>query len=84
MIDEYASQTELGKLFGVSSHKIGKWLIECGLRTQTKKPSNTAFEHGYVDQRPSTQPGTYFWVWNKEKTVALLTEAGHEPLVNTE
>ena len=78
MSDDFLSQTELGKLYGVSSHKIGKWLLDLGLRTKDNKPSRTAFEAGFVDQRPSTQPGTYFWVWHSEKTMQALDKAGHK------
>jgi hypothetical protein len=80
---KFLSQTELGKLFGVSSHAVGKWLIAVGLRTVNKKPSSKAFNDGFVEQRDSTQPGTYFWVWHREKTLAVLAAAGHIVLVNT-
>ena len=73
---EYLSLTELGRLYGVSRNKVGQWLVDLGLRTQEKKPSRAAFD-GFVDQRPSTQPDTYFWVWHGEKTTRLLNEAGH-------
>ena len=49
-MSEFLSQTDLGKLFGVSSHVIGKWLLDCGLRTENKKPSRKAFEGGYVEK----------------------------------
>jgi len=75
MINEYLSQTELGKLFGVSSHTIGRWLTAAGLRGPDGKPSLHGWE--YVSQRPSTNPGTYFNVWHREKTVRLLESKGH-------
>ncbi len=75
MNNEYSSQTELGKLFGVSSHTIGRWLWEAGLRDSDGKP--TAWGWEYVSQRPSTNPGTYFNVWHREKTVKLLESKGH-------
>jgi hypothetical protein len=83
-MNDFMSQTELGTFFNVSSHQIGKWLISCGLRTAYKKPSPKAFNEGFVEQRPSTQPGTYFWVWHAEKTMKVLTEAGIAKPVNTE
>ena len=76
MADEYMSLTDLGKLYGVSRVKIGEWLVEVGLRTKEKKPSKTAFDGGFVEQRASTQPGTYFYVWHREKTCELL-DVGH-------
>ena len=79
MTDEFLSLTELGKLYGVSSHKMGKLLMDLGLRDKSKKPSRTAFENRFVQQRDSTQPGTYFWVWHAAKTMWALEKAGHVP-----
>jgi len=76
MTGEYLSQTELGRHYGVSSHKIGSWLVELGLRNAQKKPSTKAFEGGFVSQRESRQPDTYFWVWQAEKTMKAFDEAG--------
>lgn len=59
MSETFLSLTELGKLYGVSGHNIGKWLVSVGLRTPAKKPNSRAFREGYVEQRGSTQPGTY-------------------------
>jgi len=75
---EYLSQTELGKLFGVSSHTMGDWLREAGLRDPGGRPTYEG--HEYADTRPSTNPGTYFWVWHRERTVRLLQSRGHQLL----
>jgi hypothetical protein len=82
MCDEFMSLTELGKLYGVSSHKMGQWLVDIGLRDKNKKPSQSAFEGGYVQRRASTQPGTYFWVWHAAKTTQTLEKAGHQQAAN--
>ncbi len=74
---DFLSLTELGQSYGVSRNKVGEWLVTLGLRTEDKKPSPKAFNEGFVDQRDSTQPGTYFWVWHGEKTCRVLDEAGH-------
>lgn len=74
---EFLSLTELGRLYGVSRVMIGDWLVDLGLRTTDKKPSRAAFDGGFVDQRPSTQPMTYYWVWDAKKTCQLLDGAGH-------
>jgi hypothetical protein len=76
-MSEFLSLTELGQVYGVSRNKVGQWLVDLGLRTADKKPSAKAFNEGFVDQRDSTQPGTYFWVWNGQKTCQLLDEAGY-------
>ena len=73
---DFLSLTELGHLYGASRNKVGQWLVDLGLRTKEKKPSRAAFDGGFVDQRPSTQPGTYYWVWHGEKTTCLLDGAG--------
>jgi hypothetical protein len=72
MSEEYLSLTEIGRLYGVSSHTVGKWLKDLCLRTEDGRPSRDAFHQGYVSQRPSRVPGTYFYVWHAGKTTAIL------------
>jgi len=77
MADAFLSLTELGKLYCVSRIKLGQRFVDLGLRTKAKKPSRAAaFDGGLVDQRNSTNPGTYFWVWEAKKTCELLDGAG--------
>lgn len=72
------TQGQLGSLFGVSSHVIGKWLTAVGLRDeQTKKPTREAHRQGFCDTAPSGASG-YHWVWQAEKTVTALRNAGHK------
>ena len=78
---EFMTQTQIGELFGVSSHQIGKWLVEIGLRTIKKYPSGLAFEGNFVSQAPSRNDG-YNWVWHSAKTVAALEKAGHRRIPN--
>lgn len=75
---EYKSMREIGALYGVTSHTLGRWLRDLGLRTANGKPSTTAFSEGYVAQRPSRQPGTYYYAWNVDQTVNLLDRMGYE------
>lgn len=77
MADEFMSLTELGKLYGVSRVKMGDVLVQIGLRTWDKKPSYKAFNEGFVEQRDSVNVGTWFYVWNAEKTTRLLDETGY-------
>ena len=44
--DEYRSHTEIGKEYGVSSHQVGKWLKDMGLRTKDGKPVPRHFQVG--------------------------------------
>lgn len=76
-MSEFVSQTELGKIFGVSSHEIGKWLVEAGLRTPEKRPSTFAFERGFVERAPTGRGSGYFYVWHTQKTTQRLEVAGH-------
>lgn len=69
---EFSSLKELGMVYGVSSHQVGKWLKNLGFRTEDGKPSENAFSEGMVRQCPSTQPGTFFYVWHRAKTTELL------------
>jgi hypothetical protein len=70
------SQCQLGTLFGVSSHVVGKWLIEVGLRTNDKRPTWDAHHEGYCESASSGSTG-YHWVWHSEKTVERFIQAGH-------
>ena len=67
----YLTQTELGKLFGVSCKVVGDWLIEVGLRTIDRKPTRTAFDGGFVSQA-ALDAGGYFYKWDDEKTIKAL------------
>jgi hypothetical protein len=71
------TQTQLGQLFGATSHDIGKWLVSCGLKDQgTRMPTREAHNEKYCDTAPSGQ-SNYSWEWVAEKTVQRLIEAGH-------
>ena len=73
---DYWTMKEIGVLFGVTSHVIGKTLKRLSLRTIEGKPSQLAFDLGLVEQRWSLD--AYTWVWNLEKTVPFLEQAGLE------
>lgn len=73
------NQKQIGEHFGVSSHVVGRWLKEVGLREPSGEPSPSAVEAGFVeavDLGDGTRP---FWVWRK-KTVDYLEEQGHPRL----
>ena len=72
MPNEYLSLTEIGRIYAVSSHVAGRWLKGLGLRDENGKPTQEAFKDGFVGQAPSRQPGTFFYVWHRSKTTALL------------
>jgi hypothetical protein len=79
---KHLSQTQLGHLFGASSHKIGDWLVTAGLKDgKTKLPTGDAHRNGFCHQAPSG-PSGYFYTWHADKTVAVLTAAGHRPVAD--
>ena len=74
------TQSQLGQIFGVSSHVIGDWLCQIGLRDkETKKPTKTAHFENLCETAPSGSLG-YCWVWKSEETVDALKKAGHRPV----
>jgi hypothetical protein len=79
------NQRQIGEHFGVSSHVVGRWLKEVGLREPNGEPTPSAVEAGFaepVDLGDGTHP---FWVWQK-KTVDYLEQHGHPrlPLVGSD
>jgi hypothetical protein len=81
---EFMSLTQIGQVFGTTSHQAGRWLAKLGLRTQGKqglRPSKEAFEGGYVKDVPSRGQG-YVWAWHSEKTVKALENAGHRVCIS--
>src|SRR5262249_39816398 len=74
---EFMTLTQLGQLFGVTSHQLGRWLVNIGLRNDQKRPAKKAFDGDYCKMGPSRGDG-YNWIWNTEKTVEALTQAGHK------
>ena len=83
MMYKYKSMTltQIGELFGATSHDVGKWLVKLGLRTEAKRPSSVAFDGTFVTQGPSRGDG-YNWIWHSERTVAELEKAGHRRIFN--
>jgi hypothetical protein len=78
---DYTTMTEIGKRFDASSHDVGRWLTEIGLRTQYKEPSQEALVGGYCKHRAMDRgPGTLV-VWHIAKTVTALEKAGHKQIV---
>lgn len=74
------NQQQLGRLFGASSHEIGRWLVEAGLKdTTTGKPSRDAHRGKFCDLASSGATG---WAWRPELVVPLLQRAGHRLVID--
>lgn len=77
---EYLTLGQLGEVFGTTSHKVGRWLVQIGLRYESKqglKPSRDAYGGGFVKDVPSRNQG-YCYAWHAEKSIKALVEAGHK------
>lgn len=77
-MNRWLTQTEFGVMYGVSSHRIGKWLVEAGVRDRRGRPTQQAFLLGIVQKRPCKNPGTYFYVWAQAEVEVLFHELGYE------
>ena len=78
----HMNQTQIGKLFGVSFLQIGIWLTEIGLREADGTPTCRAQEGGFCKPRSTCGETGPHWMWDSQKTVASLVEAGHLLLLN--
>ena len=77
MSDRFSTMRQLGEVFGVSSH-VSVGLETVGLRMPDGKPSCRRQENGLVKLAVGPQPWIPLWLWHKERTAALLKEAGFE------
>ena len=79
---KFVNQTQLAEMFvDATSHKIGKWLQELGLKTTGRKPNIptfTAQEEGFVSTSHNGRGTGWFHVWHREKTVQALVDDGHQ------
>lgn len=81
--DVWANQTDIGKLFGLSSIKIGEMLTGFGLKDpNTKKATERATKEGFARETP-LKDGTYFCMWHKQKVKSLLSNSA-KPLTEEE
>ena len=74
----FSTMRQLGEIFGVSSHVVGRALKQMGLRTPDGKPTYRAQDDGLVMLAAGPQPWVPLWLWHRELTTALLEEAGFE------
>lgn len=72
----WVKMTDLGIRFGVTSHQIGKWLKELGLRTNDGQPTNDSLQSRLAKYSTSSD-GYPQPLWNRDRTIELLKKAGH-------
>ena len=73
----YKTMREIGKEFNATSHEVGRWLKNQGLRLENGQPSSEAKRDGWVKKVDSTKPRTYFYAWNHAKIKDLFQIMGY-------
>ena len=74
---EYMTMREIAKLFGSTSHQIGRALKRLGLREENGEPSPRAHQLGLVHKRPVYEKECFdVWTWHVEKTIPFLEADG--------
>jgi hypothetical protein len=70
----WVNQTSLGNMFGLSAIKIGKILIELGLKDAQKgSATEKALSEGYARSTP-LKDGTPYFMWNLQKVKSLISK----------
>src|SRR6266566_5779374 len=77
--DIWATQTNLGKQFGLSAIAMGKKLKELGLRAEDGNPTVQALCQGYCTPTP-LKDGTPFFLWNRQQVEELMRAHGYQRL----
>jgi hypothetical protein len=73
----YTTMREIAKLFGSTSHQIGRALKRQGLRQENGEPSRRAHQLGLVRKRPVYEKEWHdVWEWDVENTIPFLEADG--------
>jgi hypothetical protein len=70
-MERFATMRDIGKMYSVSSHVIGRWLTRCGLR-EGGQPTRKAIDGGFSKEILDQDRGIWFFVWNVARTTAAL------------
>jgi hypothetical protein len=62
----YLTQRQLGRKYGVSSHQVGKWLVEWGLRSKDGRPTALATINDIVKKEECQNKGHFFYRWHED------------------
>lgn len=77
--ETWATQSEIGKKFGISAVAVGKILLENGLRdSNSKLPTQKALSENWYVETP-LKDGTPHYMWDIKKIEGLLISAGINP-----
>lgn len=82
-IHEYLTQTQIGRFFKgeirehATSHEVGRWLDEYGLRDSRGQPTIEAVLSGLVRKKPSRGNRAFpVTVWHPQ-IIEMLEQEGH-------
>ncbi len=82
--EKYCNMKTIGKLYGLSSHQVGKELTECGYR-QDGKPTEKAFGEGMAVVKHDAEHSEWIaYLWHREKVTELLEDFGFRKVVKDE
>ena len=68
----WVTQTELGKVFGISARKVGIELESSGYKDKEGGTEKARKED--MVYRVESKDGRVFWMWNKQKCIELLSK----------
>lgn len=74
MNSEWTNMRDIGRLFGRTSHDVGRFLKHHEYRMSNGKPTKKSFDGGLIREHFSN--GYYSWDWHLERTAALLETFG--------
>jgi len=81
-MNDYVNMKEIGKLYGRTSHQVGRELKELGYRSSDGKATMKAFgEKMALLQRDGDHPEWVCVLWNKAKLCELLEDFGWKRVV---
>jgi len=76
-MNEFMNMKQIGKLYGKTSHQVGRELKELGYRSTDGKATKRALsENMAVLQRDAEHPQWVCVMWNKAKVCELLEDFG--------
>ncbi len=74
-MEKYSTMRAIGAEIGMTSHQVGKLLKKLGLRDDKGQP--TADAKHLTKEVPSTNPGTWNYVWDEEKVIELFRKMAY-------
>ena len=70
--NQYASMKQIGKILGISSHKVGRKLKELSFRTPDGQPTDMAKQSG-LTRAQFVEQGYWLDLWHQDRVLAVLS-----------